>query len=83
MPGVYNYRSWSTVCLAVRRTDGKVALAIGITGAKQGAFPRPHWLASEVPIVAAHQSKKMLAWADGAIDRIEADGGVLIWEKSR
>lgn len=82
VPGIYNYHSVTTVCLAVRRTDGRITLAIGTTGARQGYLPRPDWLVSEVPAIAVHQRVRILAWADNAVDRMETDGGVLIWQKN-
>lgn len=83
VPGVYNYRSWATVCLAVRRSDGRIALAIGTTGAKYGHVPRPRWLAKQLPVIAPNAFESLLAWADSAIDLVREDGGVLVLEDFR
>ena len=81
VPGVYNYRSWTTVCVGVRRTDGRIALAIGVTGAQKGHVPRPDWLASEIRALV--ESEYLLEWADAATDTIAAEGGILLWEQPR
>lgn len=83
VPGIYNYRSRTTVCLAVRRSDGRIALAIGTTGARYGHIQRPTWLASQIPVLAPNAFETILLWADSARDLLREDGGVLVLGISR
>jgi len=72
----YQGRSETTVVLAVRRTDGRLAVAIGSNHGKQGSASRPFWLAQAIRTTKS--APQVMAWADAALPVTREDGGIVI-----
>ena len=77
----YQGRSFTTTVLAVRRTDGKLAVAIGPNRGQQGSASRPYFLAAAVPNL--RTNKFALAWADEARNLTFTDGGIAILKEAK
>jgi hypothetical protein len=78
---VYGYPAVRTACYAARRSDGAVALALGITSATKGSCPRPRNVAHAITQVRPDSPRVRaiaLRWADSVVETETRNGLVLI-----
>jgi hypothetical protein len=78
---VYGYPAVRTACYAARRSDGAVALALGITSATKGSCPRPRNVAHAITQVRPDSPRVRaiaLQWADSVVETETRNGLVLI-----
>jgi len=78
----YKYPAVRTVALAVRQSDGGVALAVGTASASKGSAPKPRWAdLRQVRGESDAVAKAARAWADSqTAEQVLPDGGLLLLE---